>query len=39
LFVRGGIYTNIVAEHRKKGWRPAAPVALPDFEPATGAAT
>jgi 7-cyano-7-deazaguanine reductase len=38
-FVRGGIYTNIVAEHRKKGWRPAAPVALPDFEPATGAAT
>jgi 7-cyano-7-deazaguanine reductase len=24
--VRGGIYTNIVAEHRTKGWRPKAPV-------------
>ena len=22
--VRGGIYTNVVAEHRKKGWKPAA---------------
>jgi 7-cyano-7-deazaguanine reductase len=29
-FVRGGIYTNIVAEHRKKGWQPATPVVLPD---------
>ncbi len=27
--VRGGIYTNVVAEHRKKGWRPTAPVAPP----------
>ena len=27
--VRGGIYTNVVAEHRKKGWRPAPAVALP----------
>ena len=27
--VRGGITTNIVAEHRKKGWRPAAPIAPP----------
>ncbi|HET7844164.1 MAG TPA: preQ(1) synthase [Xanthomonadales bacterium] len=27
--VRGGIYTNVVAEHRKKGWRPDAPVTLP----------
>ena len=27
--VRGGIYTNVVAEHRKKGWKPDAPVALP----------
>jgi len=26
--VRGGIFTTVVAEHRKKGWRPAAPVAL-----------
>jgi 7-cyano-7-deazaguanine reductase len=27
--VRGGIYTNIVVEHRKKGWQPAAPIAAP----------
>jgi 7-cyano-7-deazaguanine reductase len=28
-YVRGGIYTNVVAEHRKKGWKPLAPVLLP----------
>ncbi len=28
-YVRGGIYTNVVAEHRKKGWKPAPRVALP----------
>ncbi len=27
--VRGGIYTNVVAEHRKKGWAAAPAVALP----------
>jgi 7-cyano-7-deazaguanine reductase len=27
-YVRGGIHTSIVAEHRKKGWKPAAPVDL-----------
>jgi 7-cyano-7-deazaguanine reductase len=27
--VRGGIYTAVVAEHRKPGWNPAAPVSLP----------
>jgi 7-cyano-7-deazaguanine reductase len=27
--VRGGIHTNIVAEHRAKRWKPAPPVALP----------
>ena len=27
--VRGGIYTNVVVEHRKKGWTPAPAVALP----------
>lgn len=27
--VRGGIYTTVVAEHRKKGWEPAPAVALP----------
>jgi 7-cyano-7-deazaguanine reductase len=30
--VRGGIFTSIVAEHRKKGWKPAEPVTLADFE-------
>ncbi len=27
--VRGGIYTNVVAEHRKKGWKAASAVTLP----------
>jgi 7-cyano-7-deazaguanine reductase len=27
--VRGGIYTTVVAEHRKAGWEPPAPVLLP----------
>jgi len=27
--VRGGIYTNVVAEHRKKGWKPPAAIELP----------
>lgn len=26
--VRGGIYTSVVAEHRKKGWKPQAPIDL-----------
>lgn len=28
-YVRGGIYTNVVAEHRKKGWKPQLAVELP----------
>ena len=28
FYVRGGIYTTIVAETRKKGWRPAPTIAL-----------
>lgn len=28
-FVRGGIRTFVTAEHRKKGWKPAAAVVLP----------
>ena len=28
FFVRGGIFTTVVAEHRKKGWRPQATVSL-----------
>jgi 7-cyano-7-deazaguanine reductase len=27
--VRGGIYTTVIAEHRKPGWQAAAPVTLP----------
>jgi 7-cyano-7-deazaguanine reductase len=27
--VRGGIYTSVVAEHRRAGWEPAGNVALP----------
>ncbi len=32
FFVRGGIFTNVVAEHRKKGWKPEPKVELADFE-------
>ena len=28
-YVRGGIYTNVVAEYRKKGWKPQPAVTLP----------
>ena len=28
-YVRGGIYTNVVVEHRKKGWTPQPRVDLP----------
>lgn len=27
--VRGGIYTNVVAEHRQEGWQAPEPVTLP----------
>jgi 7-cyano-7-deazaguanine reductase len=27
--VRGGIYTTVVVEHRKKGWSPASAIELP----------
>lgn len=29
--VRGGIVTDVIAEHRKKGWKPAKGVELPSF--------
>ncbi len=32
FYVRGGIFTNVVAEHRKKGWTPAPRVDLAGFE-------
>ncbi len=31
-WVRGGIYTTVVAEHRKPGWAPQPMVELPEFE-------
>jgi 7-cyano-7-deazaguanine reductase len=31
FYVRGGIFTNVVAEHRKRGWQPAARIELADF--------
>ena len=37
-YVRGGIYTNVVAEHRRKGWKPQPRVELPAHAPATGLA-
>ena len=33
--VRGGIFTNIVVEHRQDGWQPPPPVVLTSFETAT----
>jgi 7-cyano-7-deazaguanine reductase len=32
FFVRGGIFTNIVAEHRQPGWQPQPRVDLSSFE-------
>lgn len=32
FFVRGGIFTNVVAEHRKPGWTPQPKVDLLQFE-------
>ena len=29
-YVRGGIFTTVVVDHRKRGWKPAAAVQLPD---------
>ncbi|MDP2825175.1 MAG: preQ(1) synthase [Sulfuritalea sp.] len=31
FYVRGGIFTNVVAEHHKKGWKPAAKIELAEF--------
>ncbi|WP_047197745.1 preQ(1) synthase [Caldimonas brevitalea] len=35
-YVRGGIYTNVVAEHRQKGWKPVEPVQLPQHAAESG---
>ena len=29
FYLRGGIYTTVIAEHRKQGWKPIPPVTLP----------
>ncbi len=29
FYVRGGIYTTVLAEHRQPGWTPSSPVTLP----------
>ena len=34
-YVRGGIFTTVVAEHRKRGWKAATAVELPRFEPSS----
>ena len=34
--VRGGIYTNVIAEHRQKGWKQAPRVDLPGLGAPTG---
>ena len=33
FFVRGGIFTMVVAEHRKKGWKPHPEVRMEHFPP------
>ena len=33
FYVRGGIFTNVVAEHRKAGWQPQPRVELSEFAP------
>ncbi|MBK9245901.1 MAG: NADPH-dependent 7-cyano-7-deazaguanine reductase QueF [Burkholderiales bacterium] len=34
-YVRGGIFTTVVAEHRKRGWKAPPQVELPRFEPSS----
>lgn len=33
FYVRGGVFTSVVAEHRKRGWKPAPAVDLPAVVP------
>ena len=33
FYVRGGIFTNVVAEYRKEGWQPQPLVDLTQFQP------
>ena len=34
-YVRGGIFTTVVAEHRKRGWKAPPHIELPRFEPSS----
>jgi 7-cyano-7-deazaguanine reductase len=36
FFVRGGIHTTVVAEHRKKGWKPQPPINLQRLQRQSG---
>ena len=31
FYVRGGIFTTVVVEHKKKGFKPENPIELPEF--------
>lgn len=31
FYVRGGIFTNVIVDHRKKGWQPAPEIFLQTF--------
>ncbi len=35
-YVRGGIFTSVVAEHRQKGWKPLPAITLPGHPQANG---
>jgi 7-cyano-7-deazaguanine reductase len=39
FFVRGGIFTTVVAEHRQPGWQPAPVVELAQFNPQSSTRT
>jgi 7-cyano-7-deazaguanine reductase len=32
FYVRGGIFTNVVAEHRQSGWQPQPRIEVSQFE-------
>jgi 7-cyano-7-deazaguanine reductase len=36
FFVRGGIFTSVIAEHRKSGWKPAAGLQLAPIDEQRG---
>jgi len=35
FYVRGGIFTTVMAEHRKKGWKPAPALDIQRFSPSS----